>query len=616
MARKGTRDPLFERLSQRVYDRTDLVASQKPKYVLIAIILGVWLSFGAYNYLGPAQAIRAPQQRALYAFGFGPAFGPLQIARAGATLTFKLPRVGERRIATRQAALLGALPLGLCMLILFAGQEQRSRREVQRVQAQKFAREQGRPLPAIVVAKTRLRATGLPLGRVSNTVIGIPYGADAGHVGIIAPTRSGKGLHLTEALLAWPGGAVVVDPKAEQWVRTAGWRARHIGPVYRVPAIGIDLLDYFNLADALDLQELHKHLLRPWMDKESIFAEKALALFQAAHQVGQATSQHPLWLLAEWSQLPVTEVVQAAKRHAPRPIAVFLDGDDLEETSLNRFTQSAWGTFTTRFGPFVPHIDTVTRGAVTGDWAEQQATIYITYPLDQLAVAGALISAIIAGLIKGQMRQAQQGYKHHTLFAIDELPTVALFNLDTYLATVGSSGVTVLSYIQALSQLYDIYGQHKSLSILANWHHQIYYPPREPQTAKYVSEMFGAELQYTSATSISRSTGGKSSRQTSVSEQQSIQPALSVPQVLALPESTTVLFTTLAGAQYRALAERLNPIPRLAQLPPPPEAVPSVAPIAGARGPVLELVERRQRREVPQAQPVSAPEGAQPEQFF
>ncbi len=425
----------------------------------------------------------------------------------------------------------------------------------------------------MVVRKLKLRGDGLPLGLVNDQVVGIPYGADAGHVAVIAPTRSGKGLHLTETLLRWPGAAVVVDPKGEQWERTAGTRVEW-GPVYRLPFHGLDLLDYFDRHDPLDVQELHSHLLRPWQDREKIFAEKSLPLFQAAVQVGDATGQHPLRLLLAWADRGLTTVLADARPHAAARLEQFLDGDRPGE-ELNRFTQSAWGTFTTRVGVLVPHVATVTGGDVPHDWVQQHATIYLTYPLDQLQTAGALVSAIVAGLIKGVLK-TPAGERHPTLFAIDELPTVALGNLDTYLATIGGYGATALLYMQSLAHLEEVYGEVRSRAILANCHHQVYYAPRDPVTPRYVSELFGTELAY--VTSESRSWGGEhglagGQRQRTATMQEVVRPALPVPQVMALPQAAVVLLTTLAGRQYRVLAERLNPIGQFPTLPPPPTSV-------------------------------------------
>jgi type IV secretion system protein VirD4 len=48
------------------------------------------------------------------------------------------------------------------------------------------------------------------------------------HVLRFAPTRSGKGVGLVvPSLLTWLGSAIVHDIKGENWMLTAGFRARH-----------------------------------------------------------------------------------------------------------------------------------------------------------------------------------------------------------------------------------------------------------------------------------------------------------------------------------------------------------------------------------------------------
>lgn len=553
-------------LYDRLYHRTDIV----PHYVGRTVALGlaaVWCLFGLWNFLVLARDIPIGRERALLALGFGPLYQLIDPPG----LRGALPIAG-RQLPVRIALVLVAGPaLAVCVGLSRAGSTERLQRYAQRRRAQRYARAQGRPLPDVAARQLGLGdRPGVPLGQVQRAVIGLPYGADKGHIAVIAPTRSGKGLHLTDTLLRWPGAAVVVDPKREQWTRTAGYRLQY-GPVYEVPVVGVDLLRAFDPRDPLDVQELHSHLLRPWQDRERIFAEKSLALFQAAMIAGRATGAHPLRLLATWAELAAPEALRQARVHAAAKVDQFLDGDPLDG-GLNRFTQSAWGTFTTRFGPLVPHIATVSSDDVPADWLARGATIYLTYPLDQLQTAGALVAAVIAGLIKGQMRHPT---KEATLFAIDEMPTAALYNLDTYLATIGGYGATALIYMQSLAQLEEVYGPARARSILANCHHQLFYPPRDVPTAKYVSEMFGTELIFPQSVSTSSSLGygkGTGARTRSSTTSERVAAALEVPQVLALPEGAVVLFTTLAGQQDRLLAGRMNPIPVLGTLPPPPRS--------------------------------------------
>ena len=342
--------------------------------------------------------------------------------------------------------------------------------------------------------------------------------------------------------------------------------------VYRLPnQHGIDLADAFNLQDPLDVQELHQNLLRVWQDREPIFGEKSLALFHAAVACGQARGEHPLRLLARWAEMAAPAALHEAALHAPNRIAQFTDGDVLrDDAPLNRFAQSAWGTFTARFAPLIPHIETVTRGDIPKDWLKQGVTIYITYPLDQLPTAGALVSSIFAACIKAEMRQAR---KIHALFALDELPATALAKLDTYISTIGGYGGTLLLYLQTVSQLDDVYGKARARTILGNCHTKLYYPPRDMETAEHVARVFGTELRYVRSDSSSGSsaTGGNAyhGRQTSTTYAERVAPALAPTELDALPASAVIVLAQ-ADRQYRVLAERLNPIPRLPSLPPPP----------------------------------------------
>jgi len=560
--------PQVAQLYRRIYARSD-IRSARGVVRLGLVIAGVWLLCGVVNYLFLASSVRDEQERAILSFAFGPAFVPLDVARAGDWVT-----VAGLDVPLNMAALvIGGLPTLLCGGLLFGNGGERTQWHQQRRRARQHAAQQNRFDPERVVQAVGLPELGLPLALVNGTPIGLPFGEDRGHVAVIAPSRSGKGLHLTEALLAWPGAAVVVDPKGEQWNRTAGYRAAHVGPVYRIPRVGLDVLQFFNANDPLDVQELHTNLLRTWQDREPIFAEKSLALFFAAVTCGAATKEHPLRVLARWSEMSALDALREAAVHAPQRVAQFTDGDSVGAgATLNRFAQSAWGTFTTRFAPLVPHINTVTTSDVPQSWIAERATIYITYPLDQLETAGALVSAMFAACIKAQMRQRTQAA---TLFALDEVPTTALARLDTYISTIGGYGGVLLLYLQTSSQLDDVYGVHKARTILGNCNSKVFYPPRDLATMEHVSRVFGTELRYTRTQSTSRSVTreGASRQQTSTSYVERTEPVFSPTELDALPAEAVIVQVQGPNQQYRVLGERLNPIPTFATLPPPPPVV-------------------------------------------
>ncbi|GAC1646600.1 MAG: hypothetical protein NVS4B2_35830 [Chloroflexota bacterium] len=144
-------------------------------------------------------------------------------------------------------AILAVPVLGIVLLVR-AAQRFHPARPLQE-QARRHERGQGRvadgetlhalSLPAPVSQGGIAIAHGLPLAYLHGVPLGLPWQGDAGHVAVIGPTRSGKSFHLTDTLLRWPGPAVCIDPKGEQWERTAGFRLLHYGPVYRIPPQGL-----------------------------------------------------------------------------------------------------------------------------------------------------------------------------------------------------------------------------------------------------------------------------------------------------------------------------------------------------------------------------------------
>src|SRR5688500_7787026 len=122
-----TTDPNMKRLYARLYDRNDPPTS-KFGTIVITTVAVLWAICGAVNYLVHGGDMMHQRDRAVLAFGYGPAFGPLRVAQSRITV-----RVFDRRVPIRQGALLfGGGALALCVLPLMFGQEQQAQRERQR----------------------------------------------------------------------------------------------------------------------------------------------------------------------------------------------------------------------------------------------------------------------------------------------------------------------------------------------------------------------------------------------------------------------------------------------------------------------------------------------------
>ncbi|MBK8900275.1 MAG: type IV secretory system conjugative DNA transfer family protein [Anaerolineaceae bacterium] len=462
----------------------------------------------------------------------------------------------------------------------------------------KFARSQGR-LQAEEVARTLAIQRGVPYATVNEdkartgrrrskeVKVGLDFASGEGHVLVSGPTRSGKGLHLTDTLLTWPGPALVVDPKGEALERTAGFRSQ-FGPIYCLPGHQVNLAAYYGqLLDRDDIAELHAHLMRPWESRETIFAEKARSLFNAVGQYAQAKRLDPMRVLIDLGEsdaeeaLAGLETVPAAKRH----VRVFTNGASPDAYRDDKFVTSAFGNFTTRLAPYQKHIDTIappdpdSHLVIDPDWARQNGTIYITYSLQDLKGVGGVVAAVIAAMLRHHMgAQALQNTKERLLVALDELPAIGLKNIADYLATCGGYGITLLLYVQSIAQLKELYGPDGTSAILSNCAHQVWYPPAEYETAAAMSRLYGMTMKANPVHSTSRGSRqhkdkeGQANTQTNHNQGSSWswqeRPELSPNQIMALPKDQ-VLVTTMAGAQrYVFLGQRLNPIPLFDRLPP------------------------------------------------
>jgi type IV secretion system protein VirD4 len=427
-------------------------------------------------------------------------------------------------------------------------------------------------------------ARGVPLalagGREPATV-SVPYAGGEGHVLVVAPTRAGKSLHLTEALLAWPGPVVCLDPKSEQLRRTAGERAK-LGPVYNIPGYSLRLADYYNLADGDDLAELHYHLLKPWQSREPIFANKSKPLFAAIAAYAAAHGLDPLRALLDAAASDPVALLLALERVALRDVRAFTNGLRASEYVHDRFATSAFGTFSTQLSDYQKHVETIAPGpgrpVIPRHWALHRSSLYITYSLNDLRGVSGVVAAILAALMRQQL---QRGPGLGLLVAIDEFPAVELANANTYLATVGGAGVTMLLYAQNVAQLRALYGPDGAQALLGNCKHQVWYAPADPETARHVSELYGTALVPAQTRTHTRGIGREAAReQQGVSESLVVQPALPPTAVMSLPKEQVVVQTE-SDRLYRFLGRRLNPLPRLAALPPPPPL--PTPPAAGER---------------------------------
>ncbi len=438
----------------------------------------------------------------------------------------------------------------------------------------------GRLSETEIMARAAIRQ-GVALGwlgaRQRPTRIGLDYATGKGHCITIGPTLSGKGLAATDTLLCWPGSAVVIDPKGELYERTAGTRAGWGQRIYRIPGDTLDLSQYFNLAQHDDAADLHANLLRPWMDRDRVFADKNLSLFLAVGVYAHKRGLNPVRTLLELAGAPLGTVLTRLDSVVPNEIRAYTDGMDSRAALDNRFMTSAWGTFTTRAFQFRGHIDTVASLSPTIplDWEQQGGTLYITYDFTDLVQMGPLMSAVVAALVRHHLRQPAR----RTLFLMDEAKSVALAKLSEYLATVASSGISFSLYLQTLTQLEEVYGRDASRTILSNCRYQAWYAPGDETTAEHMSKVYGDtyDFSYSSGDANQAIFETANTARGPVVASERTRPVLSPTEFSALDGEQVLVIVSKGGRQLRTIAQRPNILPLLKTLPPPPLAVPTLS---------------------------------------
>lgn len=558
------------------------VSRRKRIWAVLAVLTAFWL----------AGAIHAPTAVAGLARVEGPFRLIMSVGMGGFSFLWRMLKSRGALTETMETPNLLWLPLALIapgaigLFLYILSQPPNPLYGIQKM-LENASHAQGRVAADDLKEKLAIQQ-GIPLTEEEDgkekKLLGLDYETSEGHIMVVAPTRAGKGLHLTDTLRHYPGPALVIDPKAEQFQRTAALRSR-LGPVYRIPGHQVHLSAYYrHLRDRDETIELHTHLLRPWASSEPIFAEKALSLFTAVGLYAQVMQLNPIRLLLDLAESNPVEAltalrgVEAARRH----VDIFTNGAAPGAYQEDKFVTSALGSFTTRLASYQKHVDTIAppdlrrrRLIVPPNWASQNGTIYVTYSLNDLRAAGGVVAATIAAILRYQMRQTQ---KQKMLVAIDELPAVGLRNIANYLSTCGGYGITLLLYVQSVAQVQELYGREGLRAILSNCDHQLWYPAAEMETAKFMSELYGTTMKANPMQSASRSARqqrdkeGKEQMQTSSNQGASWSwregAALSPNEMMALPKGQ-VLATTLADQRYVFLGQRLNSIHLFDQLPSP-----------------------------------------------
>jgi type IV secretion system protein VirD4 len=330
---------------------------------------------------------------------------------------------------------------------------------------------------------------------------------ELGHVLVCGPTRSGKSQHLMCNLINWSGSAVVIDIKGELHRLTSGHRSRFSNVVVLDPSGFGHCYDPFvdigDLAEAL--QTAAEVVLQIDRDREPVFAQRGanavIAARRAAHLIGKPTLPY-IYELTRWGLWHFIDTLRKVDDEQISASLVRFVGRDvrtLKESDINddRFLNSSWSTITSKLTPLLTEgVLKMTSGFEFSakQLLEQPTTFYLRFNEAELDSSKHILRLTVLALITAILRYKDTNSDKKTqqvLLGLDEAGRVPIPRLEDLVSTVAGRGVSALVYVQDLSQFEATYGAANAKTIRSNCHTQLFYPPKDLETARYISNACG-----------------------------------------------------------------------------------------------------------------------------
>jgi type IV secretion system protein VirD4 len=426
---------------------------------------------------------------------------------------------------------------------------------------------------------------GLLLGRRNGHFVTVrPTTArrELGNLLVVAPTRAGKGLLATSQLLSWKQSVIVNDIKGELFHATAGYRAT-LGDVYVIDPTGVghrfDPLHGKKTED--EFYSTASHLLFEAEERERIFTQRATVMLTQMFLASRAEAISPFLYVRFLIRSGLLFTAARLDQVDPSLATQFLDTNFAKANLTDRFLLSAWGTLTARMRPLIT--ETVIRSLAHADFTPEElllsdkpVSVYIRWPEKDLLslsplvrlVWGTLIDELISTYDKAQGKGCKP-----VLLLVDEAGRTAIPSLADHATTVAGRRISLALFVQSLSQLETIYGKSRAQTLKDNMDTQLYYPPTDLTTAKYLEDSLGAQSAY------ARSTTSKDGAEVQEGQTERGVPLLTAQEIKQLKDEELIGFhRRLPPFQITRCDWRRNDrLERKRTIPPP--TLPDLAPI-------------------------------------
>lgn len=370
---------------------------------------------------------------------------------------------------------------------------------------------------------------------------------ELGNLLVTSRTRGGKGLLATSQLLTWKHSVVVNDIKGELFARTAGYR-HTLGEVFVLDPTGIghrfDPLEGRQTEDKL--YSSAKHLLFDPHEKDGVaFTQRAAKMLTYLFLGAREEHIRPLPYVRQMINLGLKGAALRLQARSPRLSTGFLY-QPFEDTNFEEdgYLVSSWGTLVSRLFPLLT--ENILRCFSGSDFspqalmcADKPITVYLRWPEADLLSLAPLVRLIWESLIYGLITTYDQRLGKNckpVLLLMDEAGRSAIPNLPEYASTVCGRGISLMVFIQTLSQLDAIYGKARSDELLNNCDSQLYYRPSSQDTAEYIERCLNKK----SGFAHSQSSHGETKTSEASSEQ--AVPLLPAHRIKQLKDEDVILF--------------------------------------------------------------------------
>jgi len=325
--------------------------------------------------------------------------------------------------------------------------------------------------------------TGLLLGRDGfGRVLQVqeaPGHPELGNLGVFAPPRSGKSVHLKTQLLTWEESAVVNDPKGELFRDTAGYKVASGQRVFVFCPTGvshrIDPLTGKETED--DLCDAATALLHtPHEGEGKKFTLRAIHMLTQVCLAARAEDQPPFAYTRRIIRLGLPGAAEHLQKLSPSLARQFLDRDYKDRDFDDKFLTSAWASLTAgvrsilteRVVRSLSGNDVTIADLLTGS---TPITIYLSWPERYLLTLRPVMKLLWGAILEELKDVADTAEKKGTptrrvLCLVDEAGVTPIHELEKHIATANARGISFILAYQSKSQIAENHGVYNAEPIL------------------------------------------------------------------------------------------------------------------------------------------------------